>query len=69
MVDNGQLAVSLLDLRLICILLHAEDLVVILALALLELELGTADLFCNSRLFWVGLVDSLELLYGSFPIA
>lgn len=66
---NGQLAVGLLDLRLVCVLLHAKNLIVVLALALLEFQLGTADLLCDAGLLRVGLVDCLQFLDCSFPIS
>ena len=67
--DDGELAVSLLDLVVVGILFNAENLVVILSLALLEFELGVSDLLDDARLFRVGLVYSLEFLDSSLPVA
>lgn len=67
--DDGELAVSFLDLVIIGILFNAENLVVILSLALLEFELGVADLLDDARLFRVGFVNSLEFLDSGLPVA
>jgi hypothetical protein len=57
--DDGQFSVSLLDLVVIGILFNIQNLVVILALALLELELGVAHFLCNARFLRVALGNGL----------
>lgn len=66
---DGELAVRLLDVRLAGGLVKAENLVVILALALLELELGVADLLCDALVRRVGLLHGLELADDLLPVA
>ena len=69
MMDDSQFPVRLFDLIVICILLHSQNLVVILALALLELELGVADFLCDTGFFGVAFGNGLEFLDCFFPVA
>ena len=59
MVNECPLPVGLLDLVLICALAYAEDLVVVLPFALLELQLGVLE---EPPVLPVGLVHSVRLL-------
>ena len=69
MMDDSQFPVRLFDLIVICILLHPQNLVVILALALLEFELGVADFLCDTGFFGVAFGNGLEFLDCFFPVA
>lgn len=68
-VDDGEAAVGLLDRELVRVLLDAQDRVVVLALALLELELRIAHVLGDAGLRRVGLGDGLPLSRGFFPVA
>lgn len=67
--DNSQFPVSLLDLTIIGVLFNTQNLVVILALALLEFELSITDFFCDSRFLRVALGNGLEFLDSLFPVS
>lgn len=67
--DDSQFPVRLFDLVVICILLYPQNLVVILAFALLEFKLGIADFLCDAGFFGVAFGDGLELLDCFFPVA
>lgn len=69
MVNDSQLPVSLLDLVVVGILLDSKNLVVVLALALLEFELSVTDLLCDTRFFGVAFGNSLQFLDGLLPVA
>lgn len=66
--DNSQLSVSLFDLVVIGILFDPQNLVVVLALALLELELGVADFLCDTRFLRVAFGNGLQLLNCLLPV-
>ena len=52
MVNDSELPISLLDIIIIGIFLNAQDLIVILSLALLELELCITDVLRYGGVFW-----------------
>lgn len=58
-VYDGQLAVGLFYLALVSILVDAENLVIILPLALLEFEFSITNLLCDARFFGVSLLNCL----------
>ena len=59
MMDHGSLPVRLLDLIIIRSLLHAQDLVVVLALGLLQLQLGFLQQLSVLHVGLVRLEDAL----------
>jgi hypothetical protein len=61
-------AVCLLDIRLGSILINTNDAVVVLPLALLELQLRVADLLLQGSVCGVGLSCRLELPNGLLPV-
>ena len=67
-VHDGELAVGLLDLGLARVLVEAEDLVVVLALGLLELELRVADVLGDARLRGVRFRDRFEFPHRIVPV-
>jgi len=67
--NNGQLTISLFDLVVIGILLDAQNFVIVLSLALFELELGVADLLCDVWFLRIGFLNGLEFLDSGFPVA
>lgn len=64
---DGQLAISLFDIVFARVFLDAEDLVVVLALAFFELELGVADFLLDAGLVGMGLVDGAVFAEGVLP--
>ena len=59
--DDGKLAISLLDVVLSGVLLHAKDLVEIFALCFLEFELCTADVVGYTFFAGISFLDRLVL--------
>ena len=66
---NGQLSISLLDLVVIGILFHPEDLVVVLALRFLELKLCVSNVLLDTRLLGVRFGNGFEFGGGGLPVA
>lgn len=69
MMHDSQLPVSFLDLIVIGILFHAQNFVVVLSFALLELELCVPNVLVDAWLCWVAFLDVLELPNSFFPVA
>lgn len=68
-VHNGEFAVGFLDVRVGGVLVDAEDLVKVFALALFELELGVADVFRDPWFLRVRFRDAFQLPDRCFPVA
>ena len=69
MTSQRALPIRLLNLRLARLLIHAQNLIVILALALLQLQLRVAYLPRDTRFARVGFLDVLEFAHGFLPVA
>ena len=68
-VHDRQFPVRFLDLVVGGILLHCEDLVVVLAFRFLELELCVADLLGDTRLVGVRFGNGFVFIDGGLPVA
>ncbi|KAL8990301.1 MAG: hypothetical protein Q9177_001009, partial [Variospora cf. flavescens] len=66
-VHDGELAVGLFDLVVARVPLHAQQLVVVLALRLFELELRVLDVVLDVGLARVRFVDGLVFAHGLVP--